>query len=144
MIIPLACEYFSLRGVALLIDTVDKVQDRLNPELKISGILVTMFDPRTVHAREVWHRVIEGFGDLVFDTVITRTVRFPETTVAGEPITTWAPKSNGAQAYRLLAREVIAPVRRRGHAESQPRTSPPTASRSGCTTSRARSTCCCS
>ena len=52
-------------------------------------------------------RVLERFGDLVFDTVITRTVRFPETSVAGEPITTWAPKSTGAQAYRALAREVI-------------------------------------
>ena len=54
------------------------------------------------------NRVIEAFGDLVFDAVINRTVRFPETTVAGEPITTWAPTSNGAQAYRLLAREVLA------------------------------------
>ena len=104
----LACEFFSLRGVALLMDTVDKVQDRLNPDLKIIGILATMFDPRTMHAREVRNRVIEAFGDLVFDAVINRTVRFPETTVAGEPITTWAPTSNGAQAYRLLAREVLA------------------------------------
>jgi chromosome partitioning protein len=108
ILIPLACEFFSLRGVALLMDTVDKVQDRLNPDLKIIGILATMFDPRTMHAREVRNRVIEAFGDLVFDAVINRTVRFPETTVAGEPITTWAPTSNGAQAYRLLAREVLA------------------------------------
>ncbi|MBX9922445.1 MAG: ParA family protein, partial [Mycolicibacterium frederiksbergense] len=63
---------------------------------------------RTVNAREVMARVVERFGDLVFDTVITRTVRFPETSVAGEPITTWAPKSTGALAYRALAREVIA------------------------------------
>jgi chromosome partitioning protein len=108
ILIPLACEFFSLRGVALLMDTVDKVQDRLNPDLKIIGILATMFDPRTMHAREVRQRVIEAFGDLVFDAVINRTVRFPETTVAGEPITTWAPTSNGAAAYRMLAREVIA------------------------------------
>jgi chromosome partitioning protein len=108
ILIPLACEFFSLRGVALLMDTVDKVQDRLNPDLKIIGILATMFDPRTMHAREVRHRVIEAFGELVFDAVINRTVRFPETTVAGEPITTWAPTSNGAAAYRMLAREVIA------------------------------------
>ena len=89
-------------------DTVDKVQDRLNPELQIIGILATMFDPRTMHAREVRQRVVEAFGDLVFEAVINRTVRFPETTVAGEPITTWAPTSNGAAAYRLLAREVLA------------------------------------
>ena len=108
ILIPLACEFFSLRGVALLMDTIEKVQDRLNPDLTILGILATMFDPRTLHTREVRARVIEAFGDLVFEAVINRTVRFPETTVAGEPITTWAPQSNGAAAYRLLAREVIA------------------------------------
>jgi chromosome partitioning protein len=79
----------------------------LNPKLAISGILVTRFDTRTVNAREVMARVLERFNDLVFDTVITRTVRFPETSVAGEPITSWAPKSTGAQTYRALAREVI-------------------------------------
>ncbi|WP_250550273.1 ParA family protein [Pseudonocardia sp. H11422] len=108
VLIPLACEFFSLRGVALLMDTIDKVRDRLNPDLQILGILATMFDPRTLHTREVHQRVIEAFGDLVFGAVINRTIRFPETTVAGEPITTWAPTSNGAQAYRLLAREVLA------------------------------------
>ena len=108
ILIPLACEFFSLRGVALLMDTIDKVQQRLNPDLKILGILATMFDPRTLHTKEVRQRVIEAFGDLVFEAVINRTVRFPETTVAGEPITTWAPASNGAQSYRLLAREVLA------------------------------------
>jgi chromosome partitioning protein len=107
VIIPTECEYFALRGLALLTDTVDKVRDRLNPKLEISGILVTRYDPRTINSREVMARVVERFGDLVFDTVITRTVRFPETSVAGEPITTWAPKSAGAEAYRSLAREVI-------------------------------------
>ena len=107
VVIPTECEFFSLRGLALLTDTVDKVRDRLNPRLAISGILVTRYDSRTVNAREVMARVIERFGDLVFDTVINRTVRFPETSVAGEPITTWAPKSSGALAYRTLAREVI-------------------------------------
>ena len=107
VIIPTECEFFSLRGLALLTDTVDKVRERLNPALKISGIVVTRFDTRTVNAREVMARVVERFGDLVFDTVIARTVRFPETSVAGEPITSWASKSAGAQAYRALAREVI-------------------------------------
>ncbi|MPY85025.1 MAG: AAA family ATPase [Actinophytocola sp.] len=107
VIIPLECEFFSLRGVALLMDTIDKVRERLNPSLDIIGILATMFDPRTLHSKEVISRVVEAFGDTVFDTVINRTVRFPETTVAGEPITTWAPKSGGAKAYRQLAREVI-------------------------------------
>jgi chromosome partitioning protein len=108
VLIPLECEYFSLRGVALLMDTIDKVRDRLNPKLTITGILATMYDPRTLHAREVMARVVQAFGDSVFDAVIARTVRFPETTVAGEPITRWAPKSAGAKAYRALAREVIA------------------------------------
>ena len=107
VIIPTECEYFSLRGLALLTDTVEKVRERLNPKLEISGIVVTRFDNRTVNAREVMARVLERFGDLVFDTVIARTVRFPETSVAGEPIISWAPKSGGAQAYRALAREVI-------------------------------------
>lgn len=107
VIIPMECEYFSLRGLALLTDTVEKVRDRLNFNLEILGILVTMFDRRTTHAREVMSRVVEVFDDRVFDTVITRTVRFPETSVAGEPIITWAPSSPGAAQYRQLAREVI-------------------------------------
>ena len=108
VIIPLECEFFSLRGVALLMDTIEKVRARLNPSLQLTGILATMYDGRTLHGREVFSRVVEAFGDGVFDTVISRTVRFPETTVAGEPITTWAPRSDGAKAYRALAREVLA------------------------------------
>ncbi|MCR3753366.1 chromosome partitioning protein [Lentzea californiensis] len=108
VLIPLECEFFSLRGVALLIDTIEKVKERLNPKLDITGILATMYDPRTLHSREVMARVVEAFGEIVFDAVINRTVRFPETTVAGEPITRWAPRSSGANAYRALAREVIA------------------------------------
>lgn len=107
VIIPMECEYFSLRGLALLTDTVEKVRDRINFDLEIVGILVTMFDRRTTHAREVMDRVLEVFGDTVFDTVITRTVRFPETSVAGEPIITWAPTSQGAAQYRNLALEVL-------------------------------------
>jgi chromosome partitioning protein len=108
VIVPLECEFFSLRGVALLIDTIDKVRERLNPGLVLDGILATMYDGRTLHGREVFARVVEAFGDDVFDTVIARTVRFPETTVAGEPITSWASSSAGAAAYRNLAREVLA------------------------------------
>ena len=107
VIIPVESEYFSLRGLALLMDTVDKVRDRLNFRLEVLGILVTMFDRRTLHSREVMERLVEAFGDKVFDSVITRTVRFPETSVAGEPIDTWAPKSSGAVQYRNLAAEVI-------------------------------------
>jgi chromosome partitioning protein len=108
VIVPLECEFFSLRGLAMLIETIEKVRDRLNPDLELEGILATMYDSRTVHARQVLSRVVEAFGDKVYDTVISRTVKFPETTVAGEPITTWAPGSGGAKAYRSLAREVLA------------------------------------
>ncbi len=100
VIVPLECEFFSLRGVALLIQTIDKMRERLNPQLELEGILATMYDARTLHGREVLARVVEAFGDKVFHTVINRTVRFPETTVAGEPITTFAPSSAGADAYR--------------------------------------------
>ena len=108
VIMPLECEFFALRGIALLTDTIDKVQDRLNPHLAVLGILGTMYDHRTLHSREVLERVVQAFGDEVFHTVIRRTVKFPETTVAGEPITTYASSSPGADAYRSLAREVLA------------------------------------
>ena len=108
VIIPLECEFFALRGVALLIQTIEKVRERLNPALELEGILATMYDSRTLHGREVLARVVEAFGDKVFHTVINRTIRFAETTVAGEPITTYAPSSHGANAYRDLAKEVLA------------------------------------
>ena len=107
VLIPLECEFFALRGVALLTDTIAKVTERLNPDLEILGIVGTMYDGRTLHSREVLERVVEAFGDTVFHTVIKRTVKFPETTVAGEPITSYASSSPGAEAYRNLAREVL-------------------------------------
>ena len=108
VLIPLECEFFALRGVALLIETIEKVRDRLNPRLQIDGILATMFDSRTLHAREVVARVHEAFGDTLLHTVIGRTVKFPDATVAAEPITTYAPSHAGAAAYRQLARELVA------------------------------------
>jgi chromosome partitioning protein len=108
VVIPLECEFFALRGVALLVETIEKVRDRLNPRLEIDGILATMYDPRTLHSREVVARVVEAFGDRVFHTVIGRTVKFPDASVAAEPITTYAGSHAGAYAYRLLARELIA------------------------------------
>jgi chromosome partitioning protein len=107
VIIPMECEYFALRGVALLKDTIDKVTSRLNTDLQIVGVLGTMYDPRTLHSREVLETVRGAFGDLVFETVINRTVKFPDAAVAGEPITSYAPGSSGAQAYEQLAREVL-------------------------------------
>jgi chromosome partitioning protein len=108
VIVPLECEYFALRGVALLKTTIDKVADRLNPALHIDGVLGTMYDGRTLHGREVMERLVQAWGDTVFHTVIRRTVKFSDSTVAGEPITTYAGTSAGAEAYRQLAREVLA------------------------------------
>jgi chromosome partitioning protein len=108
VIVPLECEYFALRGVALLKTTIDKVRERLNPKLQIDGVLGTMYDGRTLHGREVMERLVEAWGDTVFHTVIRRTVKFSDSTVAGEPITSYATSSPGADAYRQLAREVLA------------------------------------
>jgi chromosome partitioning protein len=108
VIVPLECEYFALRGVALLKNTIDKVQERLNPKLEIDGVLGTMFDGRTLHGREVLERLVQAWGEQVFHTVIRRTVKFSDSTVAGEPITSYASTSAGADAYRQLAKEVLA------------------------------------
>ena len=108
VMIPMETEFFALRGVALLVETIEKVRDRLNPKLKIDGILATMVDTRTLHSREVMERLQEAFGDRVYQTVIRRTIKFPDASVATEPITTFAPSHPGAEAYRQLAREVIA------------------------------------
>jgi chromosome partitioning protein len=107
VLVPLECEYFAMRGVALLMETIDKVSSRLNRGLIMDGLLATMYDSRTLHSREVLAGVVEGFGDKVFHTVISRTVRFPDATVAGEPITRFDPASTGAGSYRELAKEVL-------------------------------------
>jgi chromosome partitioning protein len=107
VLVPLECEYFAMRGVALLQETIDKVSHRLNPRLTIDGVLATMYDSRTLHTREVLANVVDGFGDKVFHTVINRTVRFPDATVAGEPITQFDSSSMGASSYRELAKEVL-------------------------------------
>ncbi|HWJ11305.1 MAG TPA: ParA family protein [Nocardioides sp.] len=106
VIVPLECEYFALRGVALLKATIDKVKQRLNPGLEVDGVLGTMYDGRTLHGREVLERLVQAWGDKVFHTVIRRTVKFSDSTVAGEPITSYASSSSGAEAYRQLAKEV--------------------------------------
>ena len=123
VLIPVECEYFSLRGVALLQDTVTKIQERTNPDLEVLGVLATMFD-RTLHAREVLGRVVEAFGDRVFHTVITRTVKFPETSVAGVPITAYAPTSAAAKSYRELGREVLARIDPESMGAAEPDASP--------------------
>ena len=108
VIIPLECEFFAMRGVALLVETIEKITDRLNPKLQVDGILATMYDGRTLHSREVVESVVAHFGDRVLHTVISRTVKFPDATLAAEPITSYASAHSGANAYRQLARELIA------------------------------------
>jgi chromosome partitioning protein len=90
----------------------------LNPRLQIDGIVPTMFDPRTLHSKEVLSRVQDAFGKKVFETVIRKTVRFAEAPVAGEPILSYSPKSLGAMAYRDLAKEVMSRVAPRQPARS--------------------------
>ena len=108
VMIPLACDFFALRGVAWLIETVDQVREHLNETLQVDGILATMYDPRTLHSREVLDRLHEVFGEKVFRSVIGRTVKFPDATVAGLPITSFAPTSIAAESYRTVARELVA------------------------------------
>jgi chromosome partitioning protein len=107
VVIPLECEYFALRGMALLMDTVEKVRDRLNPDLRLEGIIPTMFDGRTLHGREVLARVRDAFGPYLYKTIIRRTIRFAEAPVVGESILTYAESSSGASDYRALAKEVL-------------------------------------
>jgi chromosome partitioning protein len=107
VIVPLECEYFALRGMSLLMQTLERVRDRLNPQLELEGIIATMFDGRTLHTREVLERVRDAFGDVVYETTVNKTIRFAEAPVAGEPILTYAPRSRGSDAYRELAREVM-------------------------------------
>lgn len=108
VIVPVAAEFFALRGVALLVETIETVRDRINPRLKIDGIVPTMVDTRTLHSKEALERLHEVFGDSVYKTTIRRAVKFPDASVSTEPILSYAPSHPGAEAYRRLAREVVA------------------------------------
>ncbi|MDR2538369.1 MAG: AAA family ATPase [Bifidobacteriaceae bacterium] len=108
VIIPLAAEYFALRGVKLLMDTIEKVQSRLNPDLQVDGILTTMFNAQTLHSSEVVKTLEEGFHDKLFETIIRRTVKFPDSSVASQTMLQFSPKHPATLAYLQLAREVIA------------------------------------
>ena len=109
VMIPVACDYFALRGLQLLIDnTVELVRDRLNEGLKIDGILATMFDPRTLHSRNMLNQLYEDYGDSVFKSVIKLTVKFKDSSEQGRPVTQFAPSSEAAELYRAVAREMVA------------------------------------
>jgi len=107
VIVPLQCEWFSLHGFIELNNNLNKVRAALNPELKLAGILATMYDRRAVHNREVLQRIVEQFPEDVFETIIAKTIRFSESSVQGEPITQYANNSGAANSYRRLARELI-------------------------------------
>jgi chromosome partitioning protein len=107
VLIPMECEYFAILGLSLVKETIEKVQQNTNPNLKVLGILATRFEKKTGHSRDVLTLIANQFPDEVLDTIIARTVRFSESTVKGEPITTFASSSTGANAYRRLARELV-------------------------------------
>lgn len=107
VLIPLACDFFALRGVAILMEIIDKViESDLNPTLQVDGILATMFDS-TLHSREVLDRLYDAFGDKVFRSIIHRTVKFRDSTSAASPITEFAPGSEAAESYKTVARELV-------------------------------------
>lgn len=108
VLVPMQAENFAMHGFIELNENVNKVKEVYNPDLKLIGIVATMFEKKTLHNREVVSRIMEGHPGLVFDTLITKSIRFSEATVAGEPITAYATSSPGAQSYRRLARELIA------------------------------------
>ncbi|HEY7401232.1 MAG TPA: AAA family ATPase [Actinomycetota bacterium] len=106
LIVPIQCEYYALEGLGQLLRNVGLVQQNINPQLRLSGIVMTMFDPRTKLSEQVVEEVQKYFGDLVYDVIIPRTVRLSEAPGYGQPITVYDPKSKGAQSYRRLADEV--------------------------------------
>ena len=109
VLIPLQADFLAMKGLALLLTTIIRVQEKINPILEILGILFTMTNPRTLHSREVIEVTKRAFGDKirVFRTTIPSSVRFKEAPAAGMSILTYAPKSDGAEAYRLLTEEVL-------------------------------------
>jgi len=107
VIIPVQTQYFALRGMALLLKTISKVQNRINQNLKVFGILPTIYDSRTTHAKEILEDLANNYPDLLLKTIIPQTVKLPDSAIAGKSILTFSANSNAAQAYKNLAQEVI-------------------------------------
>src|ERR671938_353271 len=116
VIVPVQCEYLSLRGLVQLENTLSMIRENLNPEVEIEGILATMFDRRTMHAREAVEILRENFGDLVFNTRIRKTVRYAEAPVKGQSVLGYDPTGEAAEMYRDLAKEVLNGAKARLHA----------------------------
>ena len=107
VIVPVQCEYLSLRGLLQLERTLEMIRENINPRVKIQGILATLFDARTLHGREAIEILKENFGPLVFKTVVRKTIKFAEAPVQGSSVLKYDPRGKGAEAYRSLAREVL-------------------------------------
>jgi chromosome partitioning protein len=107
VIVPVQCEYLSLRGLIQLENTLTMIRENLNPDVRIAGILPTMFDGRTLHSREAVEILQENFGDLVFETKIRKTIRYAEAPVKGTSVLKYDSKGKAAKAYRDLAGEVL-------------------------------------
>jgi chromosome partitioning protein len=116
VIVPVQCEYLALRGLVQLENTLAMVRENLNPEVEIIGILPTMFDKRTTHAREAVEILQENFGDLVYNTRIRKTVRYAEAPVKGASVLQYDPTGEAAELYRDLAKEVLNGKEAREHA----------------------------
>ena len=116
VIVPVQCEYLSLRGLVQLENTLSMIRENLNPHVAIGGILPTMYDTRTLHSREAIEILEENFGDLVFKTRIRKTVRYAEAPVKGSSIIKYDPTGPAAEAYRSLAKEVLDGAQAREHA----------------------------
>jgi chromosome partitioning protein len=107
VLIPIQCEYYALEGLTQLMQSIRMVREELNPGLRVGGVLLTMFDPRTNLAHQVAQEVRSFFGDRVFQTIIPRNVRLSEAPSFGLPVALYAPKSAGAEAYEAVAEEVL-------------------------------------
>ena len=116
VIVPVQCEYLSLRGLVQLENTLSMIRENLNPTVEIRGILPTMYDGRTLHSREAVEMLKENFGELVFETRIRKTVRYAEAPVQGSSVLKYDPSGTAAQAYRELAKEVLDGATPRQHA----------------------------
>jgi chromosome partitioning protein len=116
VIVPVQCEYLSLRGLVQLENTLSMIRENLNPNVEIEGILPTMYDSRTLHSREAVEILQENFGELVFDTKIRKTVRYAEAPVKGTSVLKYDPDGAAAEAYRELAKEVLHGAKARQHA----------------------------
>jgi chromosome partitioning protein len=116
IIVPVQCEYLSLRGLVQLENTLSMIRENLNPTVEIEGILPTMYDKRTLHSREAVEILQENFGELVFETKIRKTVRYAEAPVKGSSVLKYDPSGNAAEAYRRLAKEVLNGAKAREHA----------------------------